>query len=316
VQAFGTDAAQTEVSRILKHVMRSFLFVPADSERKLEKAAAGDADALIVDLEDSVAPRERPRARAVAKAFLSGHRGRALWVRINSLDSDDARADLSELIPAAPAGIVLPKPRGAGDVVRLAGMLDELEQQNALPAGRIRILPIATERPEALLTLQGYVQSTPRLAGLTWGAEDLGTAIGAAATRDDDGRWLAPYELARSLCLVAAAAAGVPAIDTVFTDFRNTDGLGAYAARARRDGFYGMLAIHPSQVPIINRAFVPSAAEVERARKIVALFESNPDAGALGMEGEMLDRPHLLQARRILEIAERLEPDQENKAGQ
>lgn len=295
---------------------RSLLFVPADSEKKLAKAAASGADALIIDLEDSVAPRERPRARAIARAFLEDRHGPALWVRINPLDTEDALEDLAELMPAAPAGIVLPKPRGADDARRLAGMLDQFEQENSLPLGETGILPIATERPAALLSLDGYVQAIPRLAGLTWGAEDLSAAVGASAIRDEQGNWLPTFELARSLCLVAAAAAEVPAIDTVFTDFRDAEGLEAYAARARRDGFCGMLAIHPSQVPVINRAFVPSAEEVERARRIVALFDANPGAGALGMDGEMIDRPHWLQARRVLELAARhAGPGQQEKAG-
>lgn len=289
-------------------MIRSFLFVPADSEKKLLKAAGSDADALIVDLEDSVAPNERPRARQIAREFLSGDREQQKWVRINPLDTEDALADLRALMPAAPAGIVLPKPRGAKDAIRLGKLLDVLEQENNLPAGHTCILPIATERPAALFRLHEYAESTPRLAGLTWGAEDLSAAVGATANRDEAGNWLAPYELARSLCLFAASAAHVPAIDTVFTDFRNPDGLAACAARARRDGFAGMLAIHPSQVDIINEAFMPSAAEIAHARKVVALFAANPDAGTLGLNGEMIDRPHWLQARRILDIADRLKP--------
>ncbi len=295
--------------------MRSFLFVPADSEKKLEKAAASGADAMIIDLEDSVAPRARPRARDVARAFLEGQHAPALWVRINPLDTEDAREDLARLMPMAPAGIVLSKPRGPRDTLQLSQMLDALEQENNLPPGQTRILPIATERPAALLSLEGYAQPMPRLAGLTWGAEDLSAALGASAVRDEQGRWLPTFELARSLCLVAAAAAEVPAIDTVFTDFRNTAGLEASAERARRDGFCGMLAIHPSQVEAINRAFVPSADEIERARRIVALFEANPDAGALGINGEMIDRPHWLQARRVIELAERVGTERQKKAG-
>lgn len=299
MQAIGVDVAETRVTR-------SFLFVPADSEKKLLKAIESDADAVIVDLEDSVAANERPRARQIACDFLSAHREHDLWVRINPLDTEDALADLRALVPAAPAGIVLPKPRGARDAVQLAKLLDVLEQESDLPPGTTGILPVATERPAALFHLQEYAASTPRLAGLTWGAEDLCTAVGASANRDQHGNWLAPFELARSLCLFAAAAAEVPAIDTVFTDYRNMDGLAAYAANARRDGFSGMLAIHPEQVGIINDAFLPSAAEVERAKRIVALFAANPDAGTLGMHGEMVDRPHWLQAKRLLEIAERL----------
>lgn len=290
-------------------MIRSFLFVPADSEKKLEKAASLDADALIVDLEDSVAADARPRAREIAKAFLAGRHRPELWVRVNPIDTEDALLDLAELLPAAPAGIVLPKARGANDVARLAERLDELEQEGSLPAGEIRILPIATERPEAVFAMQGYTRETPRLAGLTWGAEDLSAALGALAVRDEGGAWLPPYELARTLCLLAAAAAAVPAIDTVYTDYRDTRGLSEYAARARRAGFSGMLAIHPAQVPVINEAFVPSAGEVERARRVVELFDANPGAGSIGMDGEMLDRPHWLRARRLLALAERLKSD-------
>lgn len=293
-------------------MIRSFLFVPADSEKKLEKAAALEADALILDLEDSVAADARPRAREIAKAFLSQSRRPELWVRINPIDTEDALLDLAELLPAAPEGIVLPKVRGADDVARLAARLDELEQEVGLPAGEIRILPIVTERPEAVLAMHGYMSPAPRLAGLTWGAEDLSAALGASAVRDEGGAWLPPYELARTLCLLAAAAAAVPAIDTVYTDYRDTNGFAGLAARARRDGFTGMLAIHPAQVPIINAAFVPSAGEIERARKIVEAFDADPGAGTVGMDGEMLDRPHWLRARRVLELADRLKSEQGN----
>lgn len=283
---------------------RSYLFVPADSARKLQKAADVDADALILDLEDSVAASARPAARKLARDYLLGKSN--VWVRINPLDTDDARADLDAVMPSAPAGIVLPKPRSAADAVLLAGMLDELEEQHGIEAGRTRILPLCSERPAALFSLDRYIDATPRLAGLTWGAEDLSAAIGASNNRDDDGNWLPPYELARSLCLIAAAAAGVAAIDTVFTDYQDADGLARYAACARRDGFAGMLAIHPAQVDTINRAFVPTSAELERAARIVALFTEHPEAGTLGMDGEMIDRPHLLQAQRILRLAKKL----------
>ena len=173
-------------------------------------------------------------------------------------------------------------------------------------AGSTQIIVLCTERPEALFSLGSYVDSTPRLAGLSWGAEDLSAAVGAMAKRGESGEWLPPYAMARSLCLFAAAAAEVAAIDTVFTDFRDADGLAGFAANARRDGFSGMLAIHPDQVDVINRAFVPTAAELERAERIVALFEANAGAGTLGMDGEMIDRPHLVQAQRILQLARRL----------
>ncbi|VUX55830.1 HpcH/HpaI aldolase/citrate lyase family [uncultured Woeseiaceae bacterium] len=285
---------------------RSFLFVPADSERKLEKAGTSGADALILDLEDSVAASARSKARNLAAEFLKQESNSKIWVRINPLDSADALEDLQAVMPAAPEGIVLPKPRGASDAKQLAKLLDALEQESELEAGRTLILPVATERPAALFGMDEYAESTARLAGLTWGAEDLSTAVGASSNRDESGNWLPPYQLARSLCLFAAAAAGVPAVDTVYTDFKDVDGLAGFAAAARRDGFEGMLAIHPEQVAIINKAFVPTPAETERAQRIIALFAANPEVGALGMDGEMIDRPHWLQAKRILETARRL----------
>lgn len=283
---------------------RSYLFVPADSERKLEKAQQSGADALILDLEDSVAADARPAARELAREYLRGKEN--VWVRVNPMGGEDADADLGVVMASAPTGIVLPKSRSAADVVALAAVLDSLEEQHGIAAGSTRILSICTETPEALFTLGSYKGATSRLSGLSWGAEDLSTAVGATANRDAEGAWLPPYEMARSLCLFAAAAADVPAIDTVYTDFRDLEGLAMYAANARRDGFNGMLAIHPAQVDIINSAFVPSALELERAQRIVALFDQNPGAGTLGMDGEMIDRPHLLQAQRILELANRL----------
>lgn len=287
---------------------RSFLFVPGDSERKLEKALDAGADALIIDLEDSVTADARPRARELTRDYIEGKDD--VWVRINPVDSDDAIHDLQAVMPGAPDGIVLPKPRNADDAMRLAMKLDELESQHGIDAGRTKILPLCTERPRALFALDGYVGATPRLAGLSWGAEDLAAAVGARANRDADGNWLPPYELARSLCLFAAAAAEVPAFDTVFTDFRDLDGLARYASNAERDGFVGMLAIHPAQVETINNAFAPSVADLERAERIVALFDDNPGAGALGLDGEMIDRPHLVQARRTIALAEELKTKQ------
>lgn len=280
---------------------RSFLFVPADSERKLAKASGAGADALILDLEDAVAAEARPAARQQTAEFLQDHED--TWVRINPMDTADAALDLAAVVPSGPAGIVLPKPRNVDDVQRLASQLDQLEAENGLEAGQIQILSLCTERPEALFSLQGYAKATPRLGALSWGAEDLSAALGANANRDANGNWLPTFELARSLCLLAAAAAEVAAIDTVFTDFRDLDGLAQYAANARRDGFGGMLAIHPAQVEIINQAFVPSAEEIARAQQIVKLFEQNPGAGTLGLDGEMIDRPHLLQAKRLLVLA-------------
>jgi citrate lyase subunit beta/citryl-CoA lyase len=285
---------------------RSFLFVPGDSERKLEKAAGVGADAIIVDLEDSVTAENRPRARELAREYIDGRDD--VWLRINPVDSGEALADLQAVMPAAPSGIVLPKARSADDAARLATKLDELEGRYEVAAGTTRILPICTERPRALFSLDSYVGATPRLAGLTWGAEDLSAALGA---RDEEGNWLPPYELARSLCLFAAAAAEVPAIDTVYTDFRDLEGLASFARRAARDGFTGMLAIHPAQVATINEAFSPGEEDIRRAERIVALFRENPGAGALALDGEMIDKPHLVLARRIIALAERLKTRQE-----
>src|SRR5210317_863977 len=290
-------------------MIRSFLFVPGDSERKLEKASGAGSDAIIVDLEDSVTAESRPRARELAREFIDGRDD--VWLRINPVDSGEALADLQAVMPAAPSGIVLPKARSADDAARLATKLDELESRYDVAAGTTRILPICTARPRALFSLDSYVGATPRLAGLTWGAEDLSAALGARASRDEEGNWLPPYELARSLCLFAAAAAEVPAIDTVYTDFRDAEGLASYAARAARDGFTGMLAIHPAQVATINDAFTPTGDEIERAERIVALFRDNPGAGALALDGEMIDKPHLVQARRTIALATRLRTRQE-----
>jgi len=280
----------------------SFLFVPADSERKLKKASGAGADALILDLEDSVAADARPEARILAREYLAGKDN--VWVRINPIDSDDAQADLDGVMASAPTGIMLPKPKSAAAAIELAESLSVLEAKHGIDPGSTRILPLCTETPEALFTLNSYIGATDRLMGLTWGAEDLSAAVGAATNRDENGDWLPTYEMARSFCLLAAAAAEVAAIDTVFTDFKNADGLRRYASNARRDGFSGMLAINPAQVETINAAFIPTAEELERATRIVELFETNPGEGAIGLDGEMIDRPHLLQARRLLEMAQ------------
>ncbi len=292
MQAVGTDDEEARVSR-------SFLFVPADSERKLEKAGGVGADALILDLEDAVAAEARPAARQLAAEYLEGKDN--IWVRINPIDTDDSIPDLEAVMPSAPAGIVLPKPRSAADAVALSGRIDELEARHRLGRGTTKIMALCTEHPEALFSLHSYKGATDRLYGLSWGAEDLAAAVGATTNRDADGNWLPQFEMARSLCLFAAAAAEVAAIDTVYTDFRNRDGLLRYAANARRDGFSGMLAIHPAQVEAINAAFEPSHEEIEYARKIVELFAQNPGTGTVGLDGRMIDRPHLVQARRLLQ---------------
>lgn len=282
---------------------RSFLFVPADSERKMEKAGSVGADALILDLEDAVAAEARPAARQLAADYLQGKDN--AWVRINPIDMDDSQADLEAVMPSRPAGIVLPKPRNANDAVKLSEQIDVLEHQHGIEQGRTKIIALCTEHPEALFTLHSYVGTVRRLSGLSWGAEDLSAAVGATRNRDENGSWLPQFQLARSLCLFAAAAAEVAAIDTVYTDFRDHEGLLRYAANARRDGFSGMLAIHPAQVEVINTAFEPTAEEIEHAERIVELFEQNPGAGTVGLDGKMIDRPHLVQAQRILQLAKR-----------
>jgi citrate lyase subunit beta/citryl-CoA lyase len=287
--------------------LRSLLFVPGDSERKMAKAENLPADALIFDLEDAVAAENKVAARARVRDFLLARpidRRQALWVRINPLDHAEAGADLAAIIPVRPDGIVLPKARSAEDIDLLSQRIGLYEAEHDFPVGSIRILPIATETPQAIFALGGYASCGKRLAGLTWGAEDLAAAVGATANRDGDGRWTMPYQLVRSLCLFAAHAAGVVAIDTLFANFRDETGLQRACDEARRDGFSGMLAIHPAQVEVINRAFTPSAEEVERARQIVELFAASPGAGTVALEGVMLDLPHLQQARRLLARAE------------
>jgi len=273
--------------------LRSLLFVPGDRPDRMAKALGAGADALILDLEDAVAPAAKAGARKVVAEFLEAHGQARIWVRVNPLDSAEQECDLAAILHAHPDGIVLPKAEGGASVAELARRLAERGNATA------RILAIATETPAAIFQLGSY-GGAKRLAGLTWGAEDLPAAIGAATSREQDGRYTPPYELARSLCLFGAAAAGVAAIETVYPAFRDLEGLAAYAARARRDGFTGMMAIHPDQVPVINAAFTPSEAEIAHARAVVAAFEANPEAGALSLDGKMIDRPHLVQAQRIL----------------
>ena len=284
---------------------RSWLFVPGDSERKLAKTEAVAADALILDLEDAVAVARRDTARRLVGEFLSSRRdapGPVLWVRINPLDTDAARADLAAVCPARPAGIVLPKASPAG-VLALAAELDQLESAHGLRAGAIGIIPIATETAGSLFDLKDYAGSGPRLAALTWGAEDLSTALGVTRNTDAEGDWTFTFKLARSACVLAAHAAGVPALDTVYTAFKDIEGLERTARLARADGFSGKLAIHPTQVEAINQAFQPSAGEIEAARRVVAAFATADATGVVSLDGRMLDRPHLAQAERILSAA-------------
>jgi citrate lyase subunit beta/citryl-CoA lyase len=291
--------------------IRSWLFVPGDDARKQDKASRSAADALILDLEDSVTVELLPKARTRVRNFLASHRERSaqqLWVRVNALASGKLADDLSLIMAGAPDGIVLPKVSAAREAVEVGGLLSTLEEKFGTPPGRTRMLVIATETPQALFGLGAYASNAnPRLAGLTWGAEDLSAALGAAA-RGADGAFTFTFELARSMCLLAAAAAHVPAFDGVCVDFRNGDALQKEATRACRDGFSGKLAIHPAQVEAINAAFSPQAAEIAHAREVVAAFAAKPDAGVLSLDGQMLDRPHLAKAERVLERAARSAP--------
>lgn len=285
---------------------RSWLFVPGDSEKKLSKGPMTGADALIIDLEDSVAKSRRPIGRELACEYLrSAERSHSqLYVRINPLDSDDALLDLVGIIGGKPDGLILPKAETVEDSNRLSHYLDALEIANGQKLGDTRIFPIATETPGAMLTLDGYRNSNPRVSALSWGAEDLSAAIGASTNEDEDGNLSAPYVLARSLCLMAAHAASVQAVDTVHTNFRDDDGLRQSSMRARRDGFSGKMAIHPNQVGIINDAFTPSVDEIEYAQAVIELFAANPNSGTLSLDGKMLDKPHLTQAQRVIAFAE------------
>lgn len=285
--------------------MRSLLFVPADSEKKLAKALGCGADALIVDLEDSVALDRKAAARSLAAAFLRETVTRPdrprLYVRINAHDTPYWQDDIAGVLAARPDGLMQPKPRSARDVDALAAYLDTAEPQAGLAPRHTRIIAIATEVPASVLAMHTYLDATPRLEALTWGAEDLSALVGSPSTRTADGwSWTSPYRLARDLTLMAATATGRQPIDTVFANFRNTDGFKAECAEAVRDGFTAKMAIHPDQVALINSAFTPSATEIDWAREITALFAANPGAGALSLRGQMIDRPHLVRANRIL----------------
>jgi citrate lyase subunit beta/citryl-CoA lyase len=301
MQAFSPDAEETQGMKL-----RSLLFVPGDSERKLSKSETVPADALILDLEDSVAPENKAVARKLAGDFLSEHaegRQKQIWVRINPVDHPSAREDLEGIMHGRPDGIVQPKTRSPDDVLLLGRHLENFEKDLGIETGSTRILPVSTETPGAIFSLGEYVHCDQRLAGLTWGAEDLGTALGALANKDRDGNWTSPFQLARNLCLFAAHAAGVAAVDTIYADFRDPEGLRATCDEARRDGFSGKLAIHPDQVAVINSAFTPSEEEIIQARRIVELFAANPGVAALSLDGVMLDIPHLKQARKTLAMA-------------
>lgn len=282
--------------------LRSLLFVPGDSERKLARAERAGADALILDLEDAVAPSEKAKARGMAAAVTSRAEARPfrLFVRVNALDTGLTLEDLAAVVGPGLDGIVIPKANGPDDLGRIGHWLDALEIKVGMAPGAVKLAVVATETARAMFALGSYAPAHPRLIALTWGAEDLSAALGATDNKEADAAWTFPYAFARAQCLFAAAAAEVAPIDTVFVDFRDLDGLERDCRRSRRDGFQGRLAIHPDQIETINRAYAPSEAEIEQARRIVAAFEADPGRGAFALDGRMIDIPHLKAARRTL----------------
>jgi citrate lyase subunit beta/citryl-CoA lyase len=289
--------------------IRSFLFIPGDSEKKIGKVDEVAADAFIFDLEDAVAAARKPIAREMVPAFIEarprGKRKSQLWVRVNPLDTPWTLEDLAAIVPAAPDGIMLPKVDGPQDVAQVSHYLSALETAAGIDVGSIKILPVATETAVAPFRLGNYAGAgLDRLYGLTWGAEDLSAAIGASGNTDASGEWMLTYKMVRSLCLLGAHAAGVEAVDTLYVEFRNPDGLRTSCKAARAEGFSGRIAIHPAQVDIINQAFSPSDEEVAFAQRVVGLFAANPNLGTLGLDGKMLDIPHLKQAQKTLAMHE------------
>jgi len=281
--------------------LRSLLFVPGDSDHKIAKSESCPADAIILDLEDSVMPGRKVEARRITRVALDYRTGgRAYWVRINSHASGEALKDLVAVAGGRPDVILVPKADSAADLERIDHQLSALELREGLPEGGIKLAVLATETPASIGNIGSYRPSCPRLIGLSWGAEDLSVAIGATSNRNEAGQLTPLYTMARSMALVAAAAAGVDAIDTPSMGFRDLDALRAECEAARRDGFVAKMAIHPDQVPVINEAFTPSAAEVELAELVVAAFAAQPDVGAFQIDGRMVDLPHLEQARRLL----------------
>jgi citrate lyase subunit beta/citryl-CoA lyase len=284
--------------------MRSLLFVPADGGKKLAKAMASGADAVIVDLEDSIAPERKAAARASAADFLkdavkAANRPRLL-VRVNGLQTGLTDADLDAIVPARPDAVMLPKAEGGPAIVHTDAKLAAREAISGLPDGHIKIVAIATETATSLFLAGTYGGVSARLEGLTWGAEDLSVELGAEVSRDAVGRFFAPYQLARALCLAGAAAAQVQAIDTITADFRNMAALGRETVEARRDGFTGKLAIHPAQVPVINEVFTPAPEEITKAQAVIAAFAAKPGTGTVGIDGVMYDRPHLERAKQLI----------------
>ncbi|RAH99360.1 CoA ester lyase [Acuticoccus sediminis] len=279
--------------------MRSFLFVPGDSEKKLAKAYDSGADVVILDLEDSVSADRKPAARALVREAAADAPG-TVAIRVNALDTGLVDDDLAAVMAARPAMIVLPKSETGADVAHLSARLSVHEAEQDVADGATRVLAIATETARAMFGLGTYDAAGPRLAAMTWGLEDLSAALGVSRTRDENGRVTDPFAFARTMCLAGAKAAGVLPIDAVYTDFRNSEGLARESREAAADGFLGKLAIHPAQVAVINEAFTPSAEAVAAARRIVAAFEENPGAGVVSLDGRMVDRPHLINAQQLL----------------
>jgi citrate lyase subunit beta / citryl-CoA lyase len=281
--------------------LRSLLFVPADSEQKFAKAGEVGADALILDLEDSVAPGRKAFARGAVKEFLSARAGNwSFLVRINSFGTDLTLEDLAAVVRPGLDGILIPKVNGIGDVELVSNYVDILEVSTGVAPGHIKLLVVATETPAAMLGINGYAQKNKRLVAMTWGAEDLSAALGALTNKEADGGWTFPYQVARAQCLFAAGAAGVAALDTLYADFRDHGGLATSCRIARRDSFVGRIAIHPDQVATINACFTPSDADLAHARRVVAAFAAAPNVGTVGIDGKMYDFPHLVAARRTL----------------
>lgn len=288
-------------------ILRSLLFVPGDSERKLARSETSRADALVLDLEDSVPADRTAAARALVLDYLRAHPNRAkcrLWVRINPLSTPKALPDLAAIVAGAPDGILLPKVTSANDVITLDHFLSALEAREEIAPGAVKIIAVATETPAVMFALGGFAGCSPRLAGMTWGAEDLSAALGASTNRTGDGSLEFTYQLARSLCLLAAVAAEVQPIDTVSVNFKDADALKKESVAALRAGFTGKVAIHPDQVDVINAAFTPSAEDVAHANRVIEAFSGG--AGTVALDGRMLDMPHLTQARRLLALAESL----------
>ena len=297
----GKPGAEKLMTRTSSLKMRSWLFAPGDSEKKMMKAVESNADIALLDLEDAVAVENKPMARQMVQDLLranAAERAR-IWVRINPLDGLYALDDLAAILPAQPGGIMLPKADGRADVEKLDHYLSALEVANDIEDGSTPVIVLITETAEAMFHTGDY-KGVRRLVALTWGAEDLADAVGAMSNRDMDGSFSFTFELARSLTLLGAAAAGVPAVETICADYKDLEALKARAEMVRRNGFRGMLAIHPAQVDVINAAFTPNADEIAEAKEIVEIFRANPGVGAIGYKGGMLDRPFLSRAQQLL----------------